>query len=65
MLESLDAIIGKHDIWTKFASQFIKQFGLHEIVVVRDEKRDDSLALKGFREFAADAIQMGLLHDED
>src|SRR4051812_45963989 len=57
--------IRKHDMGSKFTSQLVQQFRLHELIIVGDVKRDDPLALDGLREFGADAIQVRLLHDED
>lgn len=56
---------GKRDIRGEFASQFVEEFRLHEVVVVGNVEGNDALALKGFREFAADAVQVGFLHDKD
>ena len=55
----------KENIRAEFSSEFVEQFRLHECVVVGDLEGDDAFVFEGVGEFAAEAIQVGFLHDED
>lgn len=49
----------------KLCAKFIEQICLHELVIIRDVKTNDSFALEGFRKLASQPIHMRLLHTKD
>ncbi len=62
----LAALIGsrKGDVRGNFRVQFVDEFRLHELVVVGDEQ-DGALVFEGLGELAAEAIEMGFLHEKN
>jgi hypothetical protein len=48
-----------------FATKFIEQIGMHELVIIRDVKTNDPLTLKGVRKLSSQSINVRLLHAKD
>jgi hypothetical protein len=49
----------------KPGTKFIEQIWMHELVIIRNMKTNDSFALKGFRKLSSQSIQVRLLHTKD
>ena len=49
---------------SKLCPKFLQQLGLHELIVVCDLQRDDAFPGERLRVLAADATQVGFLHEE-
>ena len=47
---------------TELATKFIKQIGMHEFVIIRNVKTNDSFTMKRFRKLSSQSIHMRLLH---
>lgn len=57
--------IGQGDMLTELASKFIEQIRMHELVIIRDVKTNDSFAFEGFRKLSSQSIHVRLLHAKD
>jgi hypothetical protein len=55
----------QRDIVNKLGAKLIEQVWMHELVLIRDVKTNDSLAVKSFGELSSESIHVRLLHAKD